>query len=93
MLLNTIGLFSIEYDFVFIVFLLGYLNKSQFRIKVLFIEYSEILFGPAHLLGKMKEYWLYMSENLPNGRKLLTNIRRAKTTKHYEDIVNKFFQN
>jgi len=59
----------------------------------LYQEYSEILFGPAHLLGKMKEYWLYMSENLPNGRKLLTNIRQAKTPKHYEDIVNSSFQN
>lgn len=44
MLLNISGLCSIEYDFVFIVFLLGYLNKSQLLIKVLFIEYSEILF-------------------------------------------------
>jgi len=41
----------------------------------------------------MKEYWLYMSENLPNGRKLLNNIRRAKTPEHYEEIVNNFFQN
>jgi len=59
----------------------------------LYQEYSKILFGPAHLLGKMKEYWLYMSENLPNGSKLLTNIRQAKTPEHYEKIINKFFQN
>jgi tRNA-dihydrouridine synthase B len=59
----------------------------------LYEEYSKILFGPTHLLGKMKEYWLYMSENLPDGRKLLNNIRRAKTSEHYEEIVNNFFQN
>ena len=43
-LLNTIGLCSSEYDFVFISFVLGYLYKSQSLIRVLFIEYSEILF-------------------------------------------------
>jgi tRNA-dihydrouridine synthase len=57
----------------------------------LYDKYSETLFGPAHILGKMKEYWLYMSENIPNGSKLLTNIRQARTPEHYEDIVSIFF--
>jgi tRNA-dihydrouridine synthase len=57
----------------------------------LYDKYSEILFGPTHLLGKMKEYWLYMSENIPNGSKLLTDIRQARTPEHYEDIISRFF--
>ncbi|MDA3800150.1 MAG: tRNA-dihydrouridine synthase family protein [Kiritimatiellae bacterium] len=57
----------------------------------LFAEYQNILFGPAHLLGKMKEYWCYMADNMPDGKKLLSNIRRTKTVESYNHTVYKYF--
>ena len=57
----------------------------------LFTAYKNILFGPAHLLGKMKEYWGYMADDMPNGQKLLIKLRRANTVDSYRHTIYKYF--
>ncbi|MBI9072427.1 MAG: tRNA-dihydrouridine synthase family protein [Melioribacteraceae bacterium] len=56
-------------------------------------EYSKVLFGPASILGRMKEFWYYYSHQFVNNKKILKKIQKTNSTNNYEDIVNKFFQN
>lgn len=41
--------------------------------------YREKLSGPGHLIGKMKQLWLYLASSFPGKEKALKKIKKAKT--------------
>jgi tRNA-dihydrouridine synthase len=49
------------------------------------------LFGPASILGRMKELWGYLHERCENGHLLLRYIQRCHKTGDYERIVDDWF--
>ncbi len=55
-------------------------------------EYSNILYGPAHILDKMKEIWTYMGSFFDNGKKLQKKIKKTHGLDNYMDVVNKMFE-
>jgi tRNA-dihydrouridine synthase len=57
----------------------------------LYIQNSDILQGPGHLLGKMKELWSFLASSFPENPELLKRILRVNTLKHYCQIVNELF--
>ena len=50
-------------------------------------EYSEELFGPTPILGRMKELWKYLALSVEGGERLLNDIRRATSVEEYRQIV------
>jgi len=57
----------------------------------LFAEYAARLYGPSHLLNKMKEIWTYMGGFIENGEKIRKKIRKLHSPDHYTDVVNRIF--
>ena len=57
----------------------------------LFAEYSEILFGPAHITNKMKEIWTYLGGFFENSHKIRKKIWKTHYRDNYIDVVNKIF--
>jgi len=57
----------------------------------LFERNRTLLFGPSHLLGKMKEFWRYFACNFPSGHDLLKSIQRCSTTENYLRHVKRAF--
>ncbi len=47
--------------------------------------------GPAPLLGRMKELWLYMGRNFPGEDRLIKQIRKARTPVEYQGAVRTLF--
>jgi tRNA-dihydrouridine synthase B len=66
---------------------------DQFRgfHDALFARYRSALFGPSHLLGRMKGLWSYFSDAFNNGHDLRKKIHKAQTIDHYWEVVNQFF--
>jgi tRNA-dihydrouridine synthase len=59
----------------------------------LYGAYAEVLYGPAHLLDKMKEIWTYLGQGFPGRGKAIEAIRRAKTTEEYKRATAEIFGN
>jgi tRNA-dihydrouridine synthase B len=57
----------------------------------LFAEYSQILYGPAHITNKMKEVWTYMAGFFADSEKIRKRINKTHHPDNYTDIVNKVF--
>ncbi|MCD6389498.1 MAG: tRNA-dihydrouridine synthase family protein [Desulfobulbaceae bacterium] len=57
----------------------------------IFGRYQEILFGPSHILGRMKGLWFYLSQSFANSRKILKKIQKTKTLQKYNEIVEQIF--
>lgn len=49
------------------------------------------LFGPASILGRMKELWGYLHERCEGGADLLRSIQRCHRTEDYERLVDGWF--
>ena len=47
--------------------------------------------GPAPLLGRMKELWLYMGKNFRGADRLIKQIRKARTPVEYQAAVRTLF--
>lgn len=58
----------------------------------LFSVYEEELFGPASLLGRMKELWSYLHKSFPKGDKLFKKIKKAVTIKKYSSVIEEYFK-
>lgn len=56
----------------------------------LYCCYEELLDGPSHLLGRMKQLWLYLSAFFPPQHKTWKMIKKCKTKKRYQDVVTRF---
>ncbi|MBL8968724.1 MAG: tRNA-dihydrouridine synthase family protein, partial [Spirochaetaceae bacterium] len=57
----------------------------------LYRGYREILFGPGHVLDKMKEIWTYIGQSFGGVRPALEAIGRAKTLADYEAAAREVF--
>jgi tRNA-dihydrouridine synthase B len=57
----------------------------------IFVRNRERLCGPAHLLGKMKEFWWYLHAIFPDGRKWLKKIQRSTSVDRYNTLVETLF--
>ncbi len=57
----------------------------------LFERYEKVLFGPSHLLDRMKGLWSYFCNGFRNGRDLLKKIHKTQKTVDYCDVVKRFF--
>lgn len=58
----------------------------------LYRGYRDILFGPGHVLDKMKEIWSYLGRSFGGARPALEAIGRAKTLPDYEAAVREVFE-
>lgn len=58
----------------------------------LFEEYSRILYGPLHLLNRMKGIWRYLSSSLKDGEKFTKKIYKTQRPDQYLNLVNLFFK-
>jgi tRNA-dihydrouridine synthase len=54
-------------------------------------KYQQKLYGPAHLLHKMKELWSYWALSFENSRDVLKKILKVKTILMYHDAVKGLF--
>lgn len=57
----------------------------------LYAGYREVLFGPRHVLDKMKEVCGYIARSFSNTDSMLKSITRAKTLEAYERSVQNMF--
>lgn len=60
---------------------------------VLYDRYARARHGPAHLVDSMKGYWNYFAASFAGGEKVLKQVRKARSTRQYEEIVAHFFEN
>ena len=58
----------------------------------LFEKYSRILYGPSHLLNRMKGIWRYLSYSLKDCEKFTKKINKTQRPDQYVDLVNLFFE-
>lgn len=57
----------------------------------IFERNRERLCGPAHLLGKMKEFWWYLHVIFPDGRNWLKKIQRSTSVSYYIALIETMF--
>jgi len=66
-------------------------KKDWMRLKAfhdeLYHQYQNVLSGPGHVLGKMKEHWKYLSQGFEHSHSLLKRILRSTTFSQYESHV------
>lgn len=58
----------------------------------LYARYQEIMYGPSHLLARMKGLWGYFAENFNNPSKVRKKIYKCNTPDQYLDAVRHFFE-
>ncbi len=58
----------------------------------IYARYREELYGPASLLGRMKELWGYLHERCEGGEKLVRRIRHSHKVADYEQHVDDWFE-
>ncbi len=54
--------------------------------------YRELLSGQAHLLGRMKQLWFYLSMFFPPQKKTWKKIKKCNTEQHYQDVIENLFR-
>ncbi len=57
----------------------------------LYTCYAGLLDGPAHLLGRMKQLWIYLSASFPPEQKTWKMIKKCKTEEKYLEIMENLF--
>ncbi len=53
--------------------------------------YQTILSGQAHLLGRVKQLWVYLSAIFPEQQKVWKQIKKCTTTKRYTKTIHELF--
>jgi len=66
-------------------------RMKQFH-QALFDAYSRVLFGPSHVMNKMKGLWRYFSLSFEECKKTMKEITKARQPDHYLERVNLFFE-
>lgn len=70
-------------------------TRKKARIRAFHDElcdaYREKLSGPGHLLGKMKQLWLYLYRSFPGKDKTLKIIKKARTEKQFLEAADMMF--
>lgn len=54
----------------------------------LFAGYRQMLAGPSHLLGRMKQIWAYLANSFPDSARLWKKIKKAGTVERYLEVVD-----
>ena len=79
-------------------FLRGDAGPPQDRLKRLeefhsdlYQGYSRRLSGPGHLLGRMKQLWIYLIASFPDQQRLLKKIKRATSVQQYLQAMDELF--
>jgi tRNA-dihydrouridine synthase len=57
----------------------------------LYQGYSRRLSGPGHLLGRMKQLWIYLITSFPHQQKLLKKIKRAASVQQDLQAMEELF--
>ena len=57
----------------------------------LYQGYSRRLSGPGHLLGRMKQLWIYLIASFPDRQRLLKKIKRAASVQQYLQAMDELF--
>ena len=57
----------------------------------LYEQYQGRLCGPGHLLGRMKQLWMYLIFSFPGKEKVFKKIKKSKSTDQYLDNVRQVF--
>lgn len=57
----------------------------------LYLQYRRRLSGPGHLLGRMKQIWIYLIASFPESRKVFKKIKKANTEAQYLAAVADLF--
>ncbi len=57
----------------------------------LYEQYQEKLWGPGHLLGRLKQLWMYLIYSFPEREKRLKKIKKSTTTAQYLDNIQRIF--
>lgn len=60
--------------------------------KTLFLRYARRLYGPSHLLNRMKGLWAYFAKSFEDGQRLRKKINKTQKVHHYEAVVDAFFE-
>lgn len=58
----------------------------------LYEQYRQRLFGPSHLLGRMKQLWAYLIFSFPGREKLLKKINKASSEEQYQGLMQNLRQ-
>lgn len=58
----------------------------------LYAHYRSVLFGPSHILGKMKQIWAYLIESFPERKNYLKKIKKTKKEEQYEAVIAELFE-
>ncbi len=59
--------------------------------EALYARYARKLYGPSHLLNRMKGLWGYFSKAFEDGHQWRKRINKTQKTHHYESVVEQFF--
>jgi len=57
----------------------------------LYKGYEEKLSGPGHLLGRMKQLWIYLISSFPGNEKGFKKLKKSNSPDQYIDSVNQIF--
>ncbi len=57
----------------------------------LYTCYSTKLFGPSHILGRMKQIWAYLIHSFPDRQHLWKKIKKVRTEVQYEKVIEELF--
>lgn len=57
----------------------------------LFERYRQKLYGPSHLLNRMKGLWGYFAKSFRDGAKLRKKINKTQNHQHYKEVIKQFF--
>ena len=57
----------------------------------LFDCYKELLSGPSHLLGRMKQLWAYLTVFFPPQQKSWKKIKKCRTEAQYQQVIERLF--
>lgn len=57
----------------------------------LYEQYKKRLSGPGHLLGRMKQLWIYLISSFPGKEKSFKKLKKSSSTDQYLDSVRRIF--
>lgn len=67
------------------------IERLQLFHHELYHRYRELLSGPAHLLGRMKQLWIYLSASFPPQHKSWKQLKKCHTEAQYLQVTETLF--
>lgn len=59
--------------------------------QAIFSRYQASLFGPSHLLDRMKGLWTYFSRGFQDGQNIRKRIHKTQKVSQYMEVVTRYF--